>query len=141
MSQPEVSVILATYNASHLLRYALGSLLRQTHESWEAIVVGDCCTDDTEEMIASLNDPRIRFQNLPENSGQQARPNNVGCELARGEFLAFLNHDDFYLPEHLERALSRLKESESDLLISPVAEIPVEQSEGVERDEIVARLS
>ncbi|MFK7894637.1 MAG: glycosyltransferase family 2 protein [Myxococcota bacterium] len=141
MKPPKISVVLATYNASHLLRYALGSLQHQTLEDWEAVVVGDCCTDDTEEMIEGLGDSRIQFHNLRENSGQQARPNNIGVEIASGQNIAFLNHDDLFLPEHLKNALAQLDETGAEILISPVAEIPVEQRHGIELGEIVTRLA
>ena len=95
---PLVSVVVATYNSSHLLRYALRSILLSDHWNLDVVVVGDHCTDDTPSVISSLADERIRFINLERNSGQQATPNNVGVAAARGEYIAFLNHDDVWLP-------------------------------------------
>ena len=61
MSLPTVSVIMATYNRSNIIGYAIGSLLRSSFADWELIVVGDACTDDTESVVSSFADPRIRF--------------------------------------------------------------------------------
>lgn len=111
---PLVSVVIATWNRSGMLRHALRSLQASTLEDWEAVVVGDHCTDDTEAVVRALDDPRIRFTNLAENSGQQATPNNVGVTLARGRYLAFLNHDDLYLPDHLRRSVDLLERGTAD---------------------------
>ncbi len=64
--------------------------------------MGDCCTDDTQEIVASFGDPRIRWHNLTQNSGNQAGPNNAGLKMARGEFTAYMHQDDLWFPEHLE---------------------------------------
>ena len=139
MTAPRVSIVTATYNASHLLRHAIGSVLLQDFEDWELIVVGDCCTDDSEACVASFGDDRIRFVNLPSNSGQQATPNNRGVELARGDFLCFLNQDDLFLPHHLSSNLARLEQTGADLVLSTYADIQVEQPEAIGAGEIVAK--
>ncbi len=97
-----VSVIIATYNWSTALKCAIKSVLNQIFQDFEILVIGDCCTDDTEEVVASFNDNRIKFFNLPENSGSQGIPNNKGIELASGEYVAYLGHDDLWLPNHLK---------------------------------------
>jgi GT2 family glycosyltransferase len=56
----------------------------QTRSDWELIVVGDACTDDTADVVATFPDPRIRFVNLPENVGEQSGPNNEGVRLGHG---------------------------------------------------------
>ena len=89
---PLVSVITATYNWSSVLRYAIQSVLRQTCQDFEMIVVGDGCTDDSAEVVASFDDPRLRWHNLPHNTGHQSAPNNAGLELARGRYVAYLGH-------------------------------------------------
>ncbi|PJF27365.1 MAG: hypothetical protein CUN53_04330 [Phototrophicales bacterium] len=63
------SVLIATFNGSAVLRYAIESVLHQTVTDWELRVTGDGCTDDSAEVVASFNDPRIHWHNLPENSG------------------------------------------------------------------------
>ncbi len=112
---PLVSVITATYNRSHVLRAAIASLRRQTHADWEQIIVGDACSDDTGEVVASFADPRLRFVNLERNFGEQAGPNNEGIRQARGRFIAFLNHDDLWLPDHLQSLLSAIETTRADM--------------------------
>ena len=115
---PLVSVVTATYNRSNVLRFAIESVRRQTVASWEMIVVGDACTDDTAAVVASFGDPRIRFVNLAENVGEQSGPNNEGVRLSRGRYLAFLNHDDLWLPAHLEHLTRGLHETKADLVFA-----------------------
>lgn len=136
---PRISVVIATYNASHVLRHAIASVRLQDREDWELIVVGDHCTDDTEAVVASFCDERIHFENLPRNSGQQATPNNVGVRRARGEYLAFLNHDDLFLPDHLSTNLAALERSGADLVCAPCATVPPEQADAIAAREILAR--
>lgn len=117
---PTVSVVMATWNRSNIIRFSIESVLRQTFTDWELLVIGDHCTDDTEAVVKSYDDPRIHFENLPENFGEQSKPNNVGVQRANGEFLAFLNHDDQWFPDHLESSLACLHEHSADLVYSPV---------------------
>lgn len=99
---PRVTVIIATYNWSSVLPYSIGSALRQTFSDFELLVVGDGCTDDSAQVVAGVGDPRVRWINLPSNSGHQSAPNNEGIRQARGEIIAYLGHDDLWLPHHLE---------------------------------------
>jgi glycosyltransferase involved in cell wall biosynthesis len=120
-ASPTVSVIIATYNRSQILRHAIQSVRNSRFADWELIVVGDACTDDTAECVAEYNDSRIRFVNLPARCGDQSGPNNHGVALSRGRYLAFLNHDDFYLPDHLENCVADLEASSADLVWVPCA--------------------
>jgi hypothetical protein len=112
---PRVSVILAAYNWSEVLRYAIASALRQSFEDFELLVIGDACTDDSAAVAASFGDPRVRWHNLPVNSGSQVGPNNAGLELARGEYLAYLGQDDLWYPTHLASLVAALDRSGADL--------------------------
>lgn len=114
--RPTVSVITATYNRSNVLVYAIRSLLRSTYRDWELLVIGDACTDDTGEVVASFADPRIRFLNLETNCGEQTGPNNAGFALAAGRYIAFLNHDDLWMPDHLEVAVNGIEDTGADLV-------------------------
>ncbi len=105
---PRVSVIVATYNWSTVLPYSIGSALRQTFRDFELLVVGDGCTDDSEEVVARIGDPRVRWIALPRNSGYQSAANNEGLRQARGEIIAYLGHDDLWLPHHLEALVAAL---------------------------------
>jgi hypothetical protein len=99
---PVVTIILPTFNWSGVLPFSIGSALAQTFEDFELLVVGDACTDDSAAVVASAGDPRVRWINLATHVGQQAGPNNQGLREARGKFVAYLGHDDLWLPHHLE---------------------------------------
>lgn len=115
---PTVSVIIATYNWSSALRLAIESALQQTLHNFELLVVGDACTDDSAEVAASFGDPRIRWHNLPGNSGNQSGPNNAGIKMARGRYIAYLGHDDIWLPDHLERHVETMEKTGADVTYS-----------------------
>jgi glycosyltransferase involved in cell wall biosynthesis len=112
---PRVSVIIATYNWSSVLPYSIGSVLRQTMPDFEVLVVGDGCTDDSEQVVTAIGDPRVRWINLPANTKHQSGPNNEGLRQARGELIAYLGHDDLWLPHHLAVMVSALDATGSDL--------------------------
>lgn len=118
---PRVSVIIATYNWSSVLPYSIGSVLRQTMSDFEVLVVGDGCTDDSEQVVASLGDPRVRWINLPSNTRHQSGPNNEGLRQARGELIAYLGHDDLWLPHHLAAHLAAIGASGADMTHSLLA--------------------
>ena len=113
---PLVSVVIATYNWSSVLRLAIESVLDQTYESWELIVVGDGCTDDSEQVVASFRDPRIRWLGLTQNSGSQSAPNNAGIAAARGTYVAYLGHDDLWFPGHLARLVGTAARSGAEVV-------------------------
>ena len=115
---PLVSIIVATFNRSNVLAITLESVRAQTVTDWEVLVVGDHCTDDTQEVVQSLHDPRIRFVNLPANLGDQSGPNSIGARMARGRYLAWLNHDDLWFPDHLETLLHELQAQDADLAVA-----------------------
>jgi glycosyltransferase involved in cell wall biosynthesis len=98
---PSVTVIIPTYNWSSVLPCSIGSVLNQTIADFEVLVVGDGCTDDSEKVVANIGDARVRWINLPVNSGHQSAPNNEGQRQAKGEMIAYLGHDDLWLPHHL----------------------------------------
>lgn len=98
---PRVTVIIPTYNWSTVLPYSIGSVLDQTFTDFELLVIGDGCTDDSEEVVRAVEDPRVRWIGI-ERYGHQAGPNNEGLRQARGEYIGYLNHDDLWLPQHLE---------------------------------------
>jgi glycosyltransferase involved in cell wall biosynthesis len=108
---PRVSVIIATYQWSSVLPYSVGSVLRQSFGDFEVLVVGDGCTDDSAEVVAGLGDDRVRWINLPRNTRHQSGPNNEGLRQARGEIIAYLGHDDLWLPHHLAEMVEALDRS------------------------------
>lgn len=98
---PRATVVIPTYNWSSVLRWSVASVLRQTMRDFELLVVGDACTDDSADVVASFGDPRVRWINLAENVGEQSGPNNEGIRQAQSPVVAYLGHDDLYLPHHL----------------------------------------
>jgi glycosyltransferase involved in cell wall biosynthesis len=99
---PRVTVIIPTYNWSTVLPYSIGSVLGQTFRDFELLVIGDGCTDESEQVVNAIADPRVRWINLHPGTGHQFGPNNEGLRQARGELIAYLGHDDLWLPHHLE---------------------------------------
>jgi glycosyltransferase involved in cell wall biosynthesis len=115
MPPPFVSVITATYNWSSVLRYAIQSVLWQTLQDFEMLIIGDGCTDDSAEVVASFHDPRLHWHNLTENSGHQTVPNNTGLAMARGKYVAYLGHDDLWYPTHLASLVNELEKTNADI--------------------------
>jgi len=93
------------FNGERTIEIALQSLGLQTHKSWEAIVVNDGSTDRTSEIVQSFNDPRIKLVDLPRNRGR-AYARQVALDESSGDFVAYLDCDDFYHPQKLERQLT-----------------------------------
>jgi glycosyltransferase involved in cell wall biosynthesis len=93
---------MATYNWSPVLPYSIASVLDQTFQDFELLVIGDGCTDDSDEVVRSIPDPRVGWHNLNVNTGHQSGPNNEGIRRGRGDIIAYLGHDDLWLPHHLE---------------------------------------
>ncbi len=112
---PLISVITATYNWSSVLRYAIQSVLWQTLQDFEMLIIGDGCTDDSAEVVGSFQDPRLRWCNLPENSGHQSVPNNTGLAMARGKYVAYLGHDDLWYPSHLASLVNELEKANAEV--------------------------
>ncbi len=109
-SSPLVSVVLPTYNRASQLPRAIGSVLHQGYRSIELIVVDDASTDDTEQAVSAIRDPRLRYLRCPRNGGA-GYARNRGLEVARGELLAFQDSDDEWAPDKLERQVSALLSS------------------------------
>jgi len=115
---PLVTVIIPTYNRSKCLKIAIESVLLQTFENFELLVIGDACTDDTAQVVSSFKDKRVSWYNLPVNSGYQSEPNNEGIRRAQGEYIAYLNHDDLWLQNHLEVLVEHIEKTDADFVFS-----------------------
>jgi glycosyltransferase involved in cell wall biosynthesis len=96
---PFFSVVIPVYNRAQVFAMALQSVLDQTEQDFEIIVVDDGSTDDPKSAIDRYADSRIRFVRQENKGGGTAR--NAGIDLARGRFIAFLDSDDWFLPSHL----------------------------------------
>jgi glycosyltransferase involved in cell wall biosynthesis len=100
VTAPRVTVIIPTWNWSAVLPHSIGSVLGQTFADFELLVIGDGCTDDSESVVRASDDPRVRWIDIA-RTGHQSGPNNEGLRQARGELVAYLGHDDLWLPQHL----------------------------------------
>lgn len=114
-SAPLVSVIIATYNRPRNLEIAIESVLRQSYQNFEIIVVGDGCTDDTNLVVERMKNDRVKWLALKENSGSQSLPNNLGLDRARGKYIAYLGHDDVWLPNHLGALIRHMEKGSLDV--------------------------
>ena len=103
-----VSVIIPVFNRSQLVHRAIQSVLKQTHSDLELIVVDDGSTDDLADSLSLIKDPRLRLASHDENKGAAAA-RNTGISEARGQYVAFLDSDDYWLPEKLERQLEFMR--------------------------------
>jgi len=99
---PKVSVILPTYNRASFIGRAIQSVLNQTYRDFELIIVDDGSTDDTERVVKSFSDERIYYVKHEVNKGAAAA-RNTGLKMARGEFIAFQDSDDEWLPYKLQK--------------------------------------
>ena len=104
-----VSIIMPSYNASNYIEAAINSVQQQTYDKWELIIVDDCSTDNTVDIIQNINDDRIRLYKNEENSGA-AISRNKALREARGRWIAFLDSDDVRVPEKLEKQLRFMQE-------------------------------
>jgi glycosyltransferase involved in cell wall biosynthesis len=100
MSVPFFSIILPTYNRASLLPGSIGSVIKQSYQGWELVVVDDGSTDNTQDVVKSFNDPRIKY--VYQNNSERSAARNKGIDYASGTWICFLDSDDEYLPEHLE---------------------------------------
>lgn len=102
MNNKLVSIILPTYNRAYVLNRAIDSVMGQTFKDWELIIIDDNSKDNTEDFIKGINDKRIKYiKNIKNLGGAEAR--NVGIRIAQGSYIAFLDSDDEWLPQKLEK--------------------------------------
>ena len=105
-----VSIIMPSYNTGSYIADSIRSVLDQSYADWELLIVDDCSTDHTEEVVGTfLTDPRIRFFKNRKNSGA-AVSRNAALREAKGKWIAFLDSDDLWLPEKLEHQIRFMEE-------------------------------
>lgn len=137
-TNPLISVYVPTYNRSDLLvERAIKSVLAQTYKNFEFIIIGDCCTDNTEQMIKEINDPRIKFYNLPvrdyryppsaENhwfAGPVIAANTaLGMINPKSKWIARIDDDDIWTEDHLEKLLKFALDNNYEFVSSYFSEI------------------
>jgi glycosyltransferase involved in cell wall biosynthesis len=107
-----VSVIIPTWNRASTIEAAVRSVLNQAHPVLEVLVCDDGSTDETRNIISSLNDDRVKFIEGP-RAGRPAIPRNRGISLAKGNWIAFLDSDDTWLPGKIEKQLASIAQTKS----------------------------
>lgn len=118
MDEKLISVIIPTYNRSHLIKDAIFSVLNQTYQNFELIIVDAGSTDNTREIIKSIKDERIMYIFLDHKGSTPASGRNSGIAKSKGEYIAFLDSDDLWLPRKLEKQIKYFEENEHLLLVS-----------------------
>lgn len=105
-----VSVIMPSWNTAQYIAQSIQSVINQTYTKWELIIVDDCSTDNTDEVVEGFKDKRIKYLKNEVNSGAALTRNRAMRE-ARGEWIAFLDSDDLWRPTKLEHQISFMKKN------------------------------
>ena len=100
-----VSIIMPSYNTAPYIRNTIQSVLEQTYQNWELIIVDDCSEDNTDDVVAAIKDDRIKYFHNDRHSGAAVSRNRALRE-AKGRWMAFLDSDDLWMPEKLEKQIS-----------------------------------
>jgi len=113
-----VSIVVAAYNAEKYISETINSVLSQTYKHWELIIVDDCSTDKTHEIIKNFQKKHdnVYCYTLEKNSGSAAKPRNTGIQKSKGQFIAILDADDLWQPEKLAKQIRYLKNTNADLV-------------------------
>ena len=111
--RPKISVIIPTYNRRLSIEVAIKSVLSQSYKEFELIIIDDGSTDKTKELIEFIDDRRIQYF-YQENQGSSVA-RNLGVEKSEGDFIAFLDSDDCWLEDKLEKQFSFLKNTKNDM--------------------------
>jgi glycosyltransferase involved in cell wall biosynthesis len=109
-----VSIIMPTYNRAAIISNSIRSVLQQSHQNFELIIVDDCSSDNTEEVVKKIKDSRIKYIRHPRNLGA-ASARNTAIENSTGQYIAFLDSDDAWLPEKLVNQLKCFEESDAEI--------------------------
>ena len=115
-----VSIIVPTYNACEYIQQTISSVLFQTYHNWELLIIDDCSSDNTISIVKEFaeSNPRIRYFSTNQNTGSPSQPRNIGIEQAKGDYIAFLDSDDIWLPNKLEEQLAFMQEYGYDFVYS-----------------------
>jgi glycosyltransferase involved in cell wall biosynthesis len=113
-NKPTVSVIIPTYNQANFIDKAIESVLSQTYQDFEIIVINDGSTDNTEEIIRGFKDKRVKYVKKYKNKGISVA-RNIGIKVARGKYIALLDSDDEWLPEKLDKQIKILQDESPEL--------------------------
>lgn len=104
-----VSIIMPSWNTGNYIAESIQSVIDQTYKKWELLIVDDCSTDNTDEIVKTFKDGRIRYLKNEKNMGA-ALTRNRALREAQGEWIAFLDSDDIWMPEKLEKQIGFMKD-------------------------------
>ncbi|MEW8030530.1 MAG: glycosyltransferase [Candidatus Thiodiazotropha sp.] len=124
---PAISVIIPSYNHARYIAQAIESVLQQSFDDWELIIIDDCSKDDSWRVINSYSDKRIHTSRHTKNQGAHSTINE-GLALARGDFLAILNSDDTYSPDRLQRLYTEANREDIAFLATRVQPITADSA-------------
>ncbi len=147
MKRGLVSVIMSAHNAGQFIGDSIRSILDQTYEDWDLIIINDCSSDDTAQVIGefSKDNPRIKLINNKENLGPYPSA-NIGLEYARGEFIARLDADDVSYPLRLEKQVNFLNTHPDTVLVGSGGYVidssghKVRKINAISRDSVIRKL-
>ena len=125
MKQGLVSIIMPSWNTENYIAESIQSVIDQTYKNWELIIVDDCSTDNTDEVVRAFNDQRIKYLKNEKNSGA-ALTRNRALKEARGEWIAFLDSDELWVPEKLEHQINFMKKKGCNLSFTEYEKIDEE---------------
>lgn len=106
-----VSIIMPSYNTEKYIRDSIDSVIAQTYTNWELIIIDDCSPDNSNEIIESYKDPRIRLLKNERNSGA-AVSRNYGLREAKGKYIAFIDSDDTWVKDKLEKQIKFIEDND-----------------------------
>ncbi len=121
-----ISIITPCYNSEKYIEATIKSVINQTYQNWEMLIVDDCSTDSSPEIIKyySLYDLRIKYYKTEKSSGSPTCPRNLGLSFAKGEYIAFLDSDDLWFPTKLENQIKLFSQGNIAIVYSYYERIP-----------------
>lgn len=120
-----VSIIMPSWNTGRFIEETIDSVIAQTYTNWELLIVDDCSTDNTDELVANYKDKRIKYFKNKKNSGAAFARNRAMRE-AKGEWIAFLDSDDLWTPDKLEHQINFMRKNEYNLSFTEYEKIDEE---------------
>lgn len=121
-----VSVVIPAFNREYIIKNCIESVLKQTYQNLEVIVVDDCSSDHTVDVVRAIEDSRVRCIQLPQNCGA-CYARNVGAEQANGQYIAFQDSDDIWLPTKIEEQVNYLLQGNFDVVFCGMDRITIGQ--------------
>ncbi|HUD07226.1 MAG TPA: glycosyltransferase family 2 protein [Candidatus Saccharimonadales bacterium] len=127
MKRPRVSIVIPTFNRAWIIKNAIDSVINQTISDWELIVVDDGSTDNTQALVKSIEEGRIKLFSQKNKGPAEAR--NLGISKSNGKWIAYLDSDNEFLPNYLEVMLKHLESDHSKVFAIPKLDYTLEQYE------------